>query len=55
MICTARVAYNGTTIAMLKPEPMSDELREHITLELLRSRIEFEIGSIYQVTIERVE
>ena len=52
--CLAVVNYNGTQIAMIKPEPLGDP-REHITVELLKDRIEFERGAVYEVEIRKVD
>mgnify|MGYP001607003908 CR=1 FL=1 len=54
LICSAAVSYNGTSIALLRPEPNLNT-REHVTLEFLKERIEFEVGVIYEMTIRKVE
>jgi hypothetical protein len=49
-ICTAAISYDGPSLSLLKPVILRDS-REHITLELLKERIEFGPGKIYEVII----
>jgi hypothetical protein len=53
VICKASVNSNDSAISLLTPIPNGD-IREHITLELLRGRMEFEIGVIYEMTIRKL-
>jgi hypothetical protein len=53
-ICTAAVSFDSSAIALLKPVVQRNG-REHVTLELLKDRIEFETGVIYEVAIRKVE
>jgi hypothetical protein len=52
-ICTAAVSYNGTSIALLKPVVRRNG-KEHVTMELLKDRMQFEAGKIYEIAVREV-
>jgi hypothetical protein len=52
-ICTAAVSYDTSSIALLKPVVRRNE-REHVTLELLKDRMQFEPGKIYEIAVREV-